>query len=183
MEKIQKTKYILGMDKDKEFIKLRDKFIYLKKLKKARTAQKKPKSEKSIEIEESEAQPKANAPNLSDSQIIDKINDKEWVIITDRKTGSIEYGPRPKKRTDTQEVLDIEELEEFEPEIVDTDLVSHEYDLEFLEHENQTVKYELVKLQQSFQRRYWRMVQLSLKIKRLKALHMLMDEPFYRSKP
>ena len=74
----------------------------------------------------------------------------------------------------------MDDLEDYEPEIADTDYVTEEYDLEFLENENETVKHELVKLQESFQKKYTRLLKLSIQMRKLKARHMIMDHLFYQ---
>lgn len=100
----------------------------------------------------------------------------------DLKADSIKYGPRPKELARHEEAMDIEELEYYEPELADTDHVTEEYDLEFLESESAQIREGLVTLQRMFEVDYSRLVRLSAKVQKVKAAHMLLDDLVYNGK-
>ena len=205
MERIRKAKLVLGADVSKEYLKFRQKFIHIKKLKKQRLLlnklkQRLPNPRLEIEIINhglKTAQPErvsvdkgpqtSNEPEIEISKeeklLLENVNSGKFSIIINLETNSVRFEPEPKHRKKNERYLKIEDFEEYETDAQpDFDYIADEWGLDFLSDMTSGLEQKLFELKSKSLCRYLGMFEYVSNVFKILTHRKLTDNKIYNSR-
>ena len=205
MERIRKAKLALGTDVSKEYLKFRQKFIHIKKLKKQRLLlnklkQRLPNPRLEIEIINhglTSAQPErlsvdkvsqtSDQPEIENNKeeklLLENVNSGKFSIIINLETNSVRFEPEPKHRKKNERYLKIEDFEEYETDAQpDFDYVADEWGLDFLSDMTSGLEQKLYELKSKMLCRYLGLFEYFSKAMKVLTHRKLTDKNIYNSK-